>query len=45
MVGGRDIYGRYYKDNLIVFTDIGEIVAVDINGTGDLCGTTTRPLH
>lgn len=31
-LGGRDIYGRYFKDNIIVFSDIGEIVAVDSTG-------------
>jgi hypothetical protein len=29
MLGGKDIFGRYYKDNLFVFSDTGEIVAVD----------------
>jgi hypothetical protein len=32
MLGGKDIYGRYYRDKLYVFTDRGEIVAVDKDG-------------
>jgi hypothetical protein len=32
-IGGRDIFGRYYKDNLFVFSDTGEIVAIDKDGT------------
>lgn len=32
-LGGRDIYGRYFSDNLIVFSDIGEIVRVDGTAT------------
>lgn len=31
-MSGRDIFGRYYRDNLIVFSENGEIVA--INSTG-----------
>src|SRR4030095_5247824 len=33
VIGGRDIYGRYFKDRIFVFSDTGEIVSVDINGT------------
>lgn len=32
VMGSRDIFGRYYKDNLIVFSENGEIAAVNING-------------
>lgn len=34
LMGGRDIYGRYFKDHIIVFTDIGEVYAVDNVGVG-----------
>lgn len=33
VLSGRTIFGRYYKDNLIVFAENGEIAAVNINGT------------
>lgn len=33
VLSGRTIFGRYYKDRLIVFAENGEIAAVDINGT------------
>jgi len=32
IMSSRDIYGRYYKDNLIVFSESGEIVAVNSLG-------------
>lgn len=31
-LGGSDIYGRYYKDNIFVFSDTGEIVRIDKDG-------------
>lgn len=33
ILGGRDIYGRYFKDHIIVFSDIGEIIAVSKDGS------------
>jgi hypothetical protein len=33
VLGGNDIFGRYYKNNLIVFTDCGEVIAIDSSGT------------
>jgi hypothetical protein len=33
VLSGGDIFGRYYKNNLIVFSDDGEIAAVDSTGT------------
>lgn len=32
ILSGRTIFGRYYKDNLIVFAENGEIAAINING-------------
>jgi hypothetical protein len=32
-LGGGDIYGRYYKDSIFVFSDTGEVVKVDVAGT------------
>lgn len=32
VLSGRTIYGRYYKNHIIVFTDGGEIAAVDAAG-------------
>lgn len=36
VMSGRDIYGRYYKDNLIVFTEDGEIAAVNSSGVATI---------
>lgn len=31
-LAARDIFGRYYKDHMIVFSENGEIVAIDADG-------------